>query len=388
VSRLSTYLPPWAGPSGTRTAGIDEDAVTMAVAAGLAAQDQSLAQRVVVVTRQPTLLEGGSAAVLCAGLGLAPDTEVVERLGGAAAALDAVATAASGTLVVGVDVTDGAGAGAVLVGDEPALGLAGRVQRSLPIRTRFPDGSAYQDDDARLVRERGTRASLEAADLPDKPQLIAGLSARDAKPFTLPDAPPLATTGASSPFFALAAMTESGSAGLLVAIEQATLTAVSIVGQVDVIRVEPAAQPIPARKEHPGGDIKFALTAYDRAFEPKLHWQAGRCTKCATLAFPPRRHCLGCRSDDTWELTALPRTGEVYTTATIHVPVPSLQTPYTLAVVELDDVDVRALVTVTDVPPSVTDIGDRGRMVLRRVALRSGVPDYGYAFSPDPKEQS
>ncbi|MBD0322603.1 MAG: hypothetical protein ICV72_04345, partial [Aldersonia sp.] len=56
---------------------------------------------------------------------------------------------------------------------------------------------------------------------------------------------------------------------------------------------------------------------------------------------------------------------------------------YSLAIVELDDIGVRALVKVTGAEPGTVEIGDRGRLVLRRVAVRSGVPDYGYAFEPD-----
>jgi hypothetical protein len=43
---------------------------------------------------------------------------------------------------------------------------------------------------------------------------------------------------------------------------------------------------------------------------------------------------------------------------------------------------VRLLAQVTGAPPGTVGIGDRGRMVLRRVAERSGIPDYGYSFSP------
>ena len=39
-------------------------------------------------------------------------------------------------------------------------------------------------------------------------------------------------------------------------------------------------------------------------------------------------------------------------------------------------------VQVTGAEPGSVQIGDRGEMVLRRVAERSGVPDYGYSFSP------
>ena len=71
----------------------------------------------------------------------------------------------------------------------------------------------------------------------------------------------------------------------------------------------------------------------------------------------------------------------------IHVPVPGRETPYSLAIVQLDDTDVRTLVTVTGVPAGAVDIGDRGRLVLRLVDVRSGVPDYGHALLPDLTDQ-
>jgi uncharacterized OB-fold protein len=81
-------------------------------------------------------------------------------------------------------------------------------------------------------------------------------------------------------------------------------------------------------------------------------------------------------------LEPLPRSGEVYSCVTIHVPVPGLPTPYSLAIVQLDGVETRALVKVTGVPAGRIAIGDTGILVLRRVAIRSGIPDYGYAFLP------
>ncbi|HEY6491658.1 MAG TPA: hypothetical protein VIZ43_00150, partial [Trebonia sp.] len=56
-------------------------------------------------------------------------------------------------------------------------------------------------------------------------------------------------------------------------------------------------------------------------------------------------------------------------------------------IVELDDVGVRVLARVTGAVPGTVGIGDRGRMVLRLVAVRSGVPDYGYAFCPQEAAQ-
>jgi uncharacterized OB-fold protein len=49
---------------------------------------------------------------------------------------------------------------------------------------------------------------------------------------------------------------------------------------------------------------------------------------------------------------------------------------------ELGDTGVRLLSRLTGVPAGQVAIGDRGRMVLRRVAVRTGVPDYGYGFLP------
>jgi uncharacterized OB-fold protein len=192
------------------------------------------------------------------------------------------------------------------------------------------------------------------------------------------------TLGASSPLFAIAALIDAGRSGLVGASEQAAFSAanVDVAGSSVRRRQQPAQAPV-KRKQTPGTGVKISLAAYDRAFEAKVRWQAGKCNKCGTLAMPPRFHCLGCGADDSWEYTPLPYAGTVYTTSTIHVPVPSLESPYTLAVVECDDVDVRVLMHVTDVPPGSVKIGERGKLVLRRVAMRSGVPDYGYAFSPD-----
>jgi hypothetical protein len=40
------------------------------------------------------------------------------------------------------------------------------------------------------------------------------------------------------------------------------------------------------------------------------------------------------------------------------------------------------LLKVTGVPAGETTIGQQGAVVLRKIATRAGVPDYGYAFWP------
>jgi uncharacterized OB-fold protein len=395
VSAIATYLPCWGSARG-RVAGGDEDAVTLAVEAGRAAIDAAFGggagaggvQRVVLVSRELPLLEGGNAAVLLAGLGLDPEVEVSERLGGAPAAFDALTSARPWTLVIAADVLPFAGAAAALVADSGLQVVpVARLARSLPVRTRSAAGEVHDYGDPRLLRERGVLASVAAlaAEGADKPLALAGVDARQAAAVCAGQPAALPTTGASSALFALAALAESRSAGPLFAAEQATVSGVLVGDGVAVVRrVEPAARPLPASTFTPGKEIPVSLAAYDRAFSAKVRFEAGRQAGTGELDFPPR-YRVG--TDGTlhtdYTLVPLPRTGTVYTGVTVRIPVPGLPTPYSLVIVELDGVDVRVLARVTGASPGTVTIGDRGRMVLRLVAVRSGVPDYGYAFCPE-----
>lgn len=393
LASIGTYLPVW-GDETARVAGPDEDAVTLAVAAaraclaGTTAHTDSV-DRVVLISRDLPLLDGGNGAAVLAGVGLAADVPVVEQLGGAPEVLQAVGTAGAGTLVVAADLSP-AGAGAVLIGTTGAdVTPAGQVTRSLPIRSRARDGVQRDYEDPRLQRERGHGAAIEALHLPSKPAVVAGLPSKLAAGVTAGRPPSLPTLGASSAVFALAVAAESASTPVLVlGVEQASAAALTVVGPAPVRRDESAPLPVPRLREHPGPEIAISLAAYERAFEPKLRWEAGRCDACGALAFPPRRRCLECGSEAGWTLTPLPRTGTVYTVVTIHVPVPGLRTPYSLAIVELDGTDVRALVKVTGVAAGSVAIDDRGSLVLRRVAVRNGIPDYGYALLPDRADEA
>src|ERR1700742_169045 len=137
VVSIGTYLPPWT-VRGRRVKGLDEDALTMAVAAGRVADPGASAQRVVLVSRDFPLLEGGNGAVLLAGLSLDADVAVSEVLGGAPAALEQILGAPDGPLVLPPDDSAPvAGAGPVLVGTKGAsLAPVARQTRSLPTPVR------------------------------------------------------------------------------------------------------------------------------------------------------------------------------------------------------------------------------------------------------------
>lgn len=387
VASIGTYLPCW-GSQRHRVLGGDEDAVTLAVAAGRSAiAHGEPVERVVLVSRDLPLVESSNAAVLLAGLGLDPELEVIERLGGAPATLDTLSSARPRTLVIGVD-DEPAGAAAAVVGERGLqVRTASRVARSLPVRTRNATGDVHDYGDPRLLHERGLVASLSAAWL-DTPVATAGVDHKKATALCVGTPPQLPTLGASSGLFALAAMTEWETTGLLVGVEQASLSGITIVpdGQSDSIRIqryEPPARTLPEGELLPGGDLPISLAAYERAFEAKVRWEAGRHEGSAELDFPPRYRVAGDGSLRTdYALVPLPRAGTVYAETTVHIPVPGLQSPYSLVIVELDEVGVRALAKVTGADPGAVTIGDRGKMVLRRMAVRSGVPDYGYAFEP------
>ena len=367
-------------------AGDDEDAITLAVEAGRAALIASGAvERVVLVSRDLPLLESSNAAVLLAGLGLDPELEVDERLGGAPATLDAVSSARPRTLIIGTDLNP-AGAAAILTAERGLqVRTAARVARSLPVRTRNATGDVHDYGDPRLLHERGLVASLAAAWL-DTPAAVAGVDHDRAVELCVGDPPPLPTTGASAE--PVRARRHGRRGQDRAAGRGRTGQPVRHDGEQ---RRGRASSPRTARTAHAGGDLcrrrghtRSRWPPTSGPSRPRPVGRQGRFADSEDLDFPPRYRLAddGALATD-YELIPLPRTGTVYTETTVHMPVPGLRTPYSLVIVELDGVGVRALVKVTGAEPGTVDIGDRGRLALRRVALRSGVPDYGYMFEPE-----
>ncbi|MBJ7336371.1 OB-fold domain-containing protein [Mycolicibacterium sp.] len=399
VVAIGTYLPPWT-TRARRVKGPDEDALTMAVAAGRAADPDATARRVVLVSRDFPLLEGGNGAVLLAGLSLPADVAVSEVLGGAPAVLDQIFGAAEGTLVIAADDSATiAAAGAVLTGTTgTTLTPVARQMRSLPTTVRGADGARREYGDPRLQREVGVKSTVAKLGLTSSQTVAAvvGVKAKELGGDVL-------TTGAleepvssaSGVIRALAALVERGGhGGLLLAIEQSSVTAGEVTTSSTaptITRNEIAARELPTFRTADGIGIPISLPAYARAFEPKIRWEAAVFEERPGIdtapQFPPRA-----RVDDAgtlvtdYRLEPLPRTGTVYTQTTIQIPVPDLPSPYSIAVVQLDGSPVRVLMKVTGVPAGEASIGQAGSVVLRKIADRAGVPDYGYAFYPNTSE--
>ena len=193
--------------------------------------------------------------------------------------------------------------------------------------------------------------SLAAAWL-DTPVAVAGVEHEQAADLCVGTPPPLPTSGREFWSVRLGGHGRCGSTGPLVGVEQASLSAVTVAAGLAgaPTGTGPRGQsprPVRARRR-----IPISLAAYERAFEAKVRWDAGKHADTDELDFPPRY-----RVDDDgalrtdYTLVPLPRTAVVYTEVTVHVPVPGLKTPYSLVIVELDEVGVRALVKVTSAEP-------------------------------------
>ncbi|MDT5146048.1 MAG: hypothetical protein QOC58_693, partial [Mycobacterium sp.] len=271
---------------------------------------------------------------------------------------------------------------------------AARQTRSLPTVTRGEDGVRRSYGDPRLQREVGVKATVARLGLTSARTVAAvvGVKAKElGADLDVAGALDNPVSSASGVIRALADLVENQqSGGLLIAVEQASVTAADVTFSKDdttITRDEAAAAELPKFRTAAGNGIPISLPAYARAFEPKLRWEAAVFDERPGIdtapQFPPRA-----RVDDDgrlvtdYRLEPLPRTGTIYTQTTIRIPVPDLPSPYSIAVVQLDGSPVRVLMKVTGVPAGAAAIGQSGAVVLRKVADRAGVPDYGYAFHP------
>ena len=249
-----------------------------------------------------------------------------ERLGGAPATLDAVSSARPRTLIIGADL-DPAGAAAILTADRGLqVRTAARVARSLPVRTRNATGDVHDYGDPRLLHERGLIASLAAAWL-DTPAAVAGVDHERAADCASAIHRPLPTTGASASLFALAGMAEPGNDRPLVAVEQASLSGMTVgSGVAELHRREPAARPMPEGPIVEGAEIPDLAGRLRTGLRGQNSLGGREFRRLRGLGLPAavpgcRRRCAG----DRYELVPLPRTGTVYTETTVHIPVPGLR---------------------------------------------------------------
>jgi uncharacterized OB-fold protein len=384
VTALGLYRPAWSTAAGERTPGPDEDLVTMAVAAAQAALDGRSATRVILLSNDTEAMSGPVAAVLLTALRLPMNTPVEVRVGGCAAVVEAIDSAPPGALIVAVAQSGSAAAASALVGTADAEGIhvevIDRVERGVPA-----GHAPVLEEDPRFFRDRAWKPAVDrlGGRPADWPLLVVGVPTEVRVRLGSDRAlsRQIDVSGAPAGLFGMASIGAAQRPARLVCLDAGSATAVDVSGCADHVVNLQRAQTVALPAEPPDGDIPVSLSAYERAFDAKVGLQAGRC-ECGELSLPPRDVCLSCGRERCWELRPLPHTAWVYSITTVRTKLPGMRSPYSLAVAEIDEVGVRLLAPVTDALAGTTPIGAAGRLVLRRLSLREGIADYGYAFQP------
>lgn len=100
-----------------------------------------------------------------------------------------------------------------------------------------------------------------------------------------------------------------------------------------------------------------------------------RCSNCGTLRHPPRPMCAECTSLE-WEPVALSGRGSIYSYAVYHHPqMEGFETPYVVAVVELEE-GVRFVSNVVDVDPATVEIGQEVHVTFDDVGEGVVLPQF------------
>ncbi len=119
---------------------------------------------------------------------------------------------------------------------------------------------------------------------------------------------------------------------------------------------------------------------YTREIPQRYRLEAGRCTGCGFIAFPPRLVCPECDSR-VFEKISLTPSGTILTYTVVHVAAEefSTETPLPIAIIETDD-GARLTAQVVDCAPEEVKIGKRVKLMFRCVQREghSGIHQYGY----------
>ncbi|MBN2227019.1 MAG: Zn-ribbon domain-containing OB-fold protein [candidate division Zixibacteria bacterium] len=112
--------------------------------------------------------------------------------------------------------------------------------------------------------------------------------------------------------------------------------------------------------------------------------EAGKCTTCGYIAFPPRLICPECGARE-FETITLPDTGKILTYTVIRVA-PSQFTdeaPYAVGIAELTN-GVKLMAQIADCEVEKIKVGMEVVIEFRRVQTHGshGVLSYGYKFVP------
>ena len=122
-----------------------------------------------------------------------------------------------------------------------------------------------------------------------------------------------------------------------------------------------------------------------REYPQRYRLEAGKCTNCGAIAFPPRLVCPQCGNRE-FEKTKLAEKGKILTYTIIRVPPDSFedQAPYAVGIAELAD-GVKLTAQVVDCDFAALKVGMPVRLEFRKLYEEgaAGVIYYGYKFVPE-----
>ena len=119
---------------------------------------------------------------------------------------------------------------------------------------------------------------------------------------------------------------------------------------------------------------------YHREIPQRYRLQAGKCEKCGHVDFPPRLICPRCKGRK-FSTVTLHDEGKLETFTIVRVASDrfSKETPFAVGIVALDD-GVKITAQIADVDPGELTIGQKVRLVFRRIQEdgKAGILCYGY----------
>ena len=121
-----------------------------------------------------------------------------------------------------------------------------------------------------------------------------------------------------------------------------------------------------------------------RAYPQTYRLEAGRCTKCGKVFFPPRLVCSRCHGRQ-FEPFNMKRTGKVVTHTVIRTPSDEFsgEAPFAVGIVQMDD-GARLTTQIVDVPFEEIKIGMPVKLEFRRHFSdgAAGAIHYGHKAVP------
>lgn len=427
-------------------AAADEDALSMAVAAGkrcLAewAGNPETVDLVAVATTTPPQPEDALGGHVVRALGLSSNTEASVSTGDTAAAAGALTRAFDRdrtTLILASDVPRGdpadsdqrlgAGAAAFLVSDEGPVQLVARgtyADATPGVRYRG-EGTEGVESVGITGYERGAvRSAVSGAvdDCGDHWDDVSGLALHQPDgglPYRMTGALPVDQSvihagmvvgsigdvgTATVPIGIAKLLTEEGRSGACffgggsaaAFVFEGTLDCVPGLDSIEAGASVTYSQYLRmreylGRKDVAGGGARVSLPNWQQSIPQRYRLEAGTCAACEALNFPPTGACQDCHERTTYERTELDPTGTVVARTVIgqggappeFANQQRQSGEFIAAIVSLGDGSdtVRIPTQVVDCDPDTVESGTSVRAAFRRIFEQEGIVRYGTKFVP------